>query len=64
MTATTPHDANVARDGNIAILEEYEAAVKADSIAAFRLFILRHPDHPNVVLAQAHIRRLGGVIGG
>lgn len=35
-----------ARDGNIAIREEYDAARKAATVAAWDLFIARHPDHP------------------
>ena len=35
-----------ARDGNIAIRQELCAARKAGTIAAYDLFIARHPDHP------------------
>ena len=35
-----------ARDGNIAIREEYCAARKAGTVEAYDLFIARHPDHP------------------
>jgi len=35
-----------ARDGNIAIREELDAARKASTLAAYDLFIARHPDHP------------------
>lgn len=35
-----------ARDGDIAIKEEYCAARKAGTAAAYDLFIARHPDHP------------------
>ena len=35
-----------ARDGNIAIHEELCAARKAGSLAAYDLFLARHPDHP------------------
>lgn len=35
-----------ARDGNVAIAEELEAARKAATVAAYDLFIARHPDHP------------------
>jgi hypothetical protein len=39
-----------ARDGDVAIREEYEAARRAGSAAAYDLFLARHPDHP---LAEA-----------
>ena len=35
-----------ARDGDIAIREELEAARKARTLAAYDLFIARHPAHP------------------
>jgi len=35
-----------ARDGNIAIEEELCSARKGGSVAAYNLFIARHPDHP------------------
>ena len=37
------------RDGNVAIQEELDAARRAGTIAAYDLFLARHPDH---VLAQ------------
>jgi hypothetical protein len=42
-----------ARDGNIAIQEEYDAAAKAASVAAWDLFIARHPDHSLTRKAKA-----------
>ena len=41
-----------ARDGNIAIQEEYDLAIEADTQEALQLFILRHPDHPLAALAK------------
>lgn len=38
------------RDGNVAIQEELDAARRAGTVAAYDLFLARHPDHP---LAQA-----------
>ena len=35
-----------ARDGNIAIQEELDAARCKKTVAAYDLFIARHPDHP------------------
>ena len=35
-----------ARDGNIPIEEELDAARKAGTVEAFDLFIARHPRHP------------------
>lgn len=63
MNPQSPSISAPARDGNIAIIEEYDAAVQKNTIEAFELFILRHPDHPYVALAQANIRRLGGTSG-
>jgi hypothetical protein len=47
-----------ARDGNIAIAEELEAARKAGTIAAYDLFIARHPGHPLAQIARAERERL------
>ena len=47
-----------ARDGNIAIEEELEAARKAKSLAAYDLFIARHPAHPLAATARKERRRL------
>ena len=41
-----------ARDGNIAIREELEAARKAATVEAYDLFIARHPDHPLAQVAR------------
>lgn len=41
-----------ARDGNIAIQEELCAARKAGTVAAYDLFIARHPDHPLAATAR------------
>jgi hypothetical protein len=35
-----------ARDGNIAIAEELAAARRAGTVAAYDLFLARHPAHP------------------
>ncbi|EPX85321.1 hypothetical protein Salmuc_02700 [Salipiger mucosus DSM 16094] len=50
--------ANTARDGNIAIREEFDAALEAGTADALELFIRRHPDHP---LAAEARRRLTAV---
>jgi hypothetical protein len=34
------------RDGDVAIREELDAARRAGTIAAYDLFLARHPDHP------------------
>ncbi len=39
-------DVPPARDGDIAIRQELDAARKAATPAAYDLFIARHPDHP------------------
>lgn len=41
-----------ARDGNIAIREELDAARRAGTLAAWDLFIRRHPDHPLAEVAR------------
>jgi hypothetical protein len=41
-----------ARDGNIAIEQELCAARKARSVAAYDLFIARHPNHPLASVAR------------
>lgn len=50
--------ANRARDGDIAIKEELCAARRAGSVAAYDLFIARHPDHPLAVIAREERARL------
>lgn len=45
-TRMTAPKAAPARDGNIAIEEEFCAARKAATVAAWDLFIARHPQHP------------------
>lgn len=52
--STTQQTRNPARDGNIAIREEFDAAVAQNTAAALELFILRHPDHP--LAAEARLR--------
>ncbi len=47
-----------ARDGNIAILEEYEMARSQNTLAAYQLFIARHPGHP---LAKDAHREIDGL---
>lgn len=41
-----------ARDGNIAIQQELEAARRAATVEAYDLFIARHPDHPLAKVAR------------
>lgn len=47
-----------ARDGNIAIQEELDAARRARTVAAYDLFIARHPRHPLAETARAERARL------
>lgn len=47
-----------ARDGNIAIREELDAARKAGTLAAYDLFIARHPGHALIPTARAERRRI------
>jgi hypothetical protein len=47
-----------ARDGNIAIQEELCAARKKGTLAAYDLFIARHPAHPLAEIARQERARL------
>ena len=47
-----------ARDGNIAIQEELCAARKAGTVAAYDMFIARHPGHPLEPVARQERERL------
>ena len=46
------------RDPEIAVREEYDAALKAGTVAALELFVARHPGHPLATEAEAGIARL------
>jgi len=50
--------ANIARDGNIAIQEEFEAAKAKNTIAAYEHFIARHPKHPLTEQAKVELAGL------
>ena len=64
MEATTPDtppsakEIAPARDGNIAIREELDAARRAGTVAAYDLFIARHPGHPLEAVAREERARL------
>lgn len=47
-----------ARDGDVAIREEFDAARRAGTREAYDLFIARHPDHPLARTAQDERARL------
>ena len=47
-----------AHDGNIAIAEELEQARRLNSIAAYDLFIARHPGHPLAAKAKEERNKL------
>lgn len=49
----------LARDADIAVREEYEAARQQRTVQALELFIARHPDHPLAGVARADLERLG-----
>jgi len=55
---TTEDPANVARDGNIAIQEEFDVAKKLNTREALRLFIDRHPDHELSIQANLLLEKL------
>ncbi len=56
--APVPKQIIPARDGNIAIQEEFCAARKAGTAAAYELFIARHPQHPLADKARAERAKL------
>lgn len=43
----------VPRDGQVAVQEEFDAAAKTDTVAAWDLFIRRHPENPLTERAKA-----------
>ena len=47
-----------ARDGNIAIQEELDAARRAGTVEAYDLFIARHPEHPLLETARRERARI------
>ena len=49
------------RDGNIAIQEELDAARRAGTLAAYDLFIARHPHHPLSEAARKERQRIAQV---
>ena len=56
--AMAPDPVPPARDGNVAIQEELDAARRKATVAAYDLFIARHPRHPLVKQARAERRCL------
>lgn len=50
--------ATFARDGNVAIWEEFEAAKRKDTAEAYALFIARHPNHKLATKAKIHQSRV------
>jgi hypothetical protein len=51
---------NTARPGWVAIKEEFDTAMAADTIPALELFLARHPDSPWSQEARARLARLKG----
>ena len=47
-----------ARDGNIAIQQELDAARRAGTLEAYDLFIARHPRHPLIETARRERARI------
>lgn len=47
-----------ARDGDIAVREEFDEATRRNTAEAFELFIRRHPDHPLVPDARQRAAQL------
>jgi hypothetical protein len=46
------------RDPEIAVREQYDAAIREGTIAALDLFIQRYPGHPLAAAAQEAIKKL------
>jgi hypothetical protein len=59
-----PGDMRPARDGNIAIQEELDAARRTATVEAYDLFIERHPGHPLADVAREERQRLLDKAGG
>lgn len=49
---------NTARDGQIAIHEEYNVAIAKNTVASYEQFIARHPDNVLTVQARARLNAL------
>ena len=49
-----------ARDGDVAIQEELDAARRAGSLEAYDLFIARHPGHRLATVAREERARIAG----
>ncbi|HEX2724670.1 MAG TPA: hypothetical protein VHN20_02500 [Beijerinckiaceae bacterium] len=58
VTAQKPFSAAPARPGDIAVREEFEAARRAGTIAAYDLFVARHPEHALADTARRERERL------
>ena len=46
------------RDGDVAIRQELEAAGRSGTLAAYDIFLARHPDHPLAAAASREMQRL------
>ena len=57
-TGGAPNVANWARDGNIAIREEFDAAIASGDADRLKLFIARHSDHPLAEQARAELAKM------
>lgn len=53
-------DHATARDGDAAVREEFEAAERAGTVAAWDLFVARHPDHALAREARLRAQALRG----
>ena len=51
-----------ARAGDVAVQEELDAARATSSVAAYELFVARHPGHPLEAVARAELERLKGAV--
>ena len=52
------------RDGNIAIRQELDAARRAGTLAAYDLFLARHPGHPLAVTARRERAAVAAALSG
>ncbi len=56
VTAASETTGNTARDGDIAVREEFDRAAEINTVAAWELFLARHPGHPLAEEATSRLR--------
>jgi len=56
VTSSAETQGNTARNGNVAIQQEFDRATETNTVAAWELFLARHPGHPLTVEASERLR--------